>query len=112
MYGEALLVSTLTLFFLSCSCDLGGKGMANDESMQNFTLETLSPELLSDWKPSRLSELASNGLPFSPTFILPESGNNLAASVSCAGSAAPFGFHFWRQHAIGNRPVIDVTRGY
>src|SRR5690349_7781034 len=86
--------------------------MANDESMQNVTSETQSTELLSHLKPSRLPELASNGLPFSPTFILPESGNKLDATASCAGSARPFGFHFWRQHAIGNRPVIDVTRGF
>ena len=86
--------------------------MANDESMQNFTSETQSLELLSNWKPSRLPELASNGLPFSPTFILPESGNKLDAAASNAGNARPFGFHFWRQHTIGNRPVIDVTKGY
>lgn len=24
----------------------------------------------------------------------------------------PFGFHYRRQHAISNRPVIDLTRGY
>jgi len=67
--------------------------MANDESMQNFTSETQSLELLSNWKPSRLPELASNGLPFSPTFVLPGSENKLDATASCAGSAAPFGFH-------------------
>jgi hypothetical protein len=56
--------------------------------------------------------LASNGLPFSPTFILPGSENKLDATARCGGSARPFGFHFWRQHAINNRPVIDVTKGY
>src|SRR2546427_717940 len=99
------------LFFLPCSCDPGGKCMANDESMQNFTSETQSTDLLSHWKPSRLPELASNGLPFSPTFILPVCANKLDSASSCAGSAAPFGFHHWRQHAISNRPVIDVTSG-
>ena len=86
--------------------------MANDESFQNLPPETQAPELLTHWKPSRLPELASNGLPFSPTFILPESGNKLEATVFCTISAVPFGFHYCRQHAIGNRPVIDVTKGY
>jgi hypothetical protein len=86
--------------------------MANDESVQNLPPETQSPELFTHWKPSRLPELASNGLPFSPTFILPGSEIKLAATASCAESAAPFGFHYLRQHTIGNRPVIDVTRGY
>jgi hypothetical protein len=67
--------------------------MANDESVQNLPPETQSPELFTHWKPSRLPELASNGLPFSPTFILPGSENKLAATASCAESAAPFGFH-------------------
>jgi len=86
--------------------------MANDESKQDITSETQSTELLSDWKPSRLPELASNGFPFSPTFILPGNENKLDAATSCAGSAAPFGFHYWRQNAINNRPVIDLSKGF
>jgi len=86
--------------------------MANDESMQKFTSKPQSTELLSNWKPSRLPELASNGLPFSPTFILSGSENKLDSATSCAGSAAPFGFHYWRQHAINNRPVIDLSKGF
>jgi hypothetical protein len=86
--------------------------MANDESFQDLTPETLTPELLTLWQPSRLPELASNGLPFSPTFILPGNANKLAATASCAENARPFGFHFWRKHTINNRPIIDVTRGY
>ena len=86
--------------------------MANDEPLQNSLDETPSPELLTDWKPSRLPELASNGLPFSPTFILPRGGKNLDAAATYPGSARPFGFHYWRRHVIGNRPVIDVTKGY
>ena len=112
MCGEALLVSMSVLIFLACSCDHGGPCMTNNESVQNLSPETQSTELHSNWKPSRLPELASNGLPFSPTFILPESGNKLDAMVSNAENARPFGFHFWRQHAIGNRPVIDLSRGY
>ena len=88
------------------------KRMANDEPLQNPIPEMASPGVMADWKPSRLPELASNGLPFSPTFILPSSGKSLDATATYAGSARPFGFHYWRQHAIGNRPVIDVTRGY
>src|SRR5215467_4326566 len=85
--------------------------MANDEPLQNPIPEMSSPGPMADWKPSRLPELASNGLPFSPTFILPSSGKSLDATATYAGSARPFGFHYWR-HVIGNRPVIDVTRGY
>ncbi len=88
------------------------KRMANDEPIQNSIPETPSSGLLTDWKPSRLPELASNGLPFSPTFILPSSGKILYATANYSGSARPFGFHYWRQHAIGNRPVIDLTKGY
>ena len=77
--------------------------MANDESFQNLPPETQAPELLTQWKPSRLPELASNGLPFSPTFMLPGSENKLDATVSNAGSARPFGFTFGGsiQSAIG-----------
>ncbi len=88
------------------------KCMANDEPLQNPIPETPSPGLLINWKPSRLPELASNGLPFSPTFILPCSEKSLDATANYAGSARPFGFHYWRQHAIDNQPVIDLTRGY
>ena len=86
--------------------------MANDEPFQNPISETPSSDPFTDWKPSRLPELASNGLPFSPTFILPRGGKNLDASATYPGSARPFGFHYWRQHAISNRPVIDVSKGY
>ena len=85
--------------------------MANDELFQNPTPETSSPELLAGWMPSRLPELASNGLPFAPTFILPGRGNKLDSAESCPGGAVPFGFHYWRQNAIGNRPVIDLSKG-
>src|SRR3974390_1050969 len=86
--------------------------MAKDESMRNLAPETQSPDLYPQWKPSRLPELATKGLPFSATFILPGSGNILDARASCAENARPFGFHFWRQHTINNRPVIDLTMGY
>src|SRR5260370_4386320 len=88
------------------------KRMANDESFQKPKPETPLSVPIANWKPSRLPELASNGLPFSPTFILPSSGKSLDATATYAGCARPFGFHYWRQHAIGNRPVIDVTKGH
>ncbi len=64
------------------------------------------------WQPVRLPELATNGLPFSPTFILPKSGSSVGVTVPTAGNALPFGFHYWQRHAISNRPVIDLTKGY
>ena len=39
-------------------------------------------------------------------------GKNLDSAAIYPGSARPFGFHYWRQHAISNRPVIDVSKGY
>jgi len=86
--------------------------MANDEPFQNPISETTTPILRADWKPSRLPELASNGLPFSPTFILPDTGNKLDTTATYAGITWPFGFHYWRKHAISNRPVIDLSKGY
>ena len=86
--------------------------MANDEPFQNPIPETPSSDPFTNWKPYKLPELASSGLPFSPTFILPHGGNTLGATAIHMGSARPFGFHYWRQHAIGNRPVIDLTKGY
>lgn len=64
------------------------------------------------WQPVRLPELASNGFPFSPTFILPKDICDTTSAVSAAESTLPFGFHYWKQHAISNRPVIDLTKGY
>ena len=86
--------------------------MANDEPFQNPLPETPSSDPFTNWKPYKLPELASNGLPFSPSFILPPGGNSLGAPATHTGSARPFGFHYWRQQAIGNRPVIDLTKGY
>jgi hypothetical protein len=88
------------------------KRMANDEPFQNPIPETPSSWPVTDWKPYRLPELASNGLPFSPTFILPRGDNSLDATATHTESARPFGFHYWRRHALSNRPVIDLTRGY
>lgn len=75
-----------------------------------------SPSLFSPpdcgWQPVKLPELASNGFPFSPTFILPQHAESTDSSVPTAESTLPFGFHYWQRTAILNRPVIDLTRGY
>jgi hypothetical protein len=110
MCGEVLLLGFCSSYPVIVT--LEEKHMANDESFQYPTPATPLPGLLTNWKPSRLPELASNGFPFSPTFVLPSSAKNLDATATNPGNAKPFGFHYWRQHAISNRPVIDVTRGY
>ena len=85
--------------------------MANDEQFGRPSIETPSVPV-DGWKPNRLPELASNGLPFSPTFILPTGASCIASQTSPAEISLPFGFHYRRPHAISNRPVIDLTRGY
>ena len=64
------------------------------------------------WQPVRLPELASNGLPFSPTFILPRSPQSANPTVPLVDPVLPFGFHYWRPNAVRNRPVIDLTKGW
>lgn len=64
------------------------------------------------WKPIRLPELASNGFPFSPTFILPKNANTTASPDPMTPPVFPFGFHYWQQGAVRNRPVIDLTKGH
>lgn len=64
------------------------------------------------WQPVRLPELATNGLPFSPTFILPKSASSVGVTVPTTGNALPFGFHYWQRGAVRNRPVIDLTKGH
>ncbi|MBV9691526.1 MAG: hypothetical protein JO202_17645 [Ktedonobacteraceae bacterium] len=86
--------------------------MANDEQFKKCVIGTPMFFPIDGWEPYRLPELASNGLPFSPTFILPKSANSLGATPTSTGSAQPFGFHYRQQHAIRNRPVIDLTKGY
>lgn len=75
-----------------------------------------SPSLFSPpdrgWQPVKLPELASNGLPFSPTFILPQNAKSTGSSVPIAEPTLPFGFHYWQRTAILNRPVIDLTKGH
>lgn len=85
--------------------------MASDEQYEKPTIETPSV-LVEGWKPYKLPELASNGLPFSPTFILPNGGGSIDSHIPLTEISLPFGFHYQRQHAISNRPVIDLTRGY
>jgi hypothetical protein len=64
-----------------------------------------------EWQPARLPELASNGFPFSPTFILPKPQTMTPQSVSLAEPTVPFGFHYRTPTAVLNRPVIDLTKG-
>ena len=64
------------------------------------------------WQPMRLPELASNGFPFSPTFILPKVVQAATPTAPAAEPALPFGFHYWQRNAIRNRPVIDLSKGY
>ncbi|MBV9021343.1 MAG: hypothetical protein JOZ71_11565 [Ktedonobacteraceae bacterium] len=75
-----------------------------------------SPSLFSPpdrgWQLVRLPELASNGFPFSPTFILPKSTKSVNSTVPTAEQILPFGFHYWQRHKILNRPAIDLTKGY
>lgn len=61
------------------------------------------------WQPVRLPELASNGFPFSPTFLLPK--HPTSANLT-APTIFPFGFQYRQQHLLKNRPVIDLTKGY
>jgi hypothetical protein len=63
------------------------------------------------WLPVRLAELASNGFPFSPTFLLPRLQSEATERVAALQPALPFGFHYCRPTAVLNRPVIDLTRG-
>jgi hypothetical protein len=63
------------------------------------------------WQPVRLAELASNGFPFSPTFLLPQPQNKPVPSIAALPAALPFGFHYCRPTSVLNRPVIDLTRG-
>jgi hypothetical protein len=100
------------LFSINVLENLEEKCMANDEQFGRPSIETPSVVPVDGWKPNRLPELASNGLPFSPTFILPTGASCIASPTSPAEISLPFGFHYRRPHAISNRPVLDLTRGY
>ena len=63
------------------------------------------------WLPSKLPELATNGFPFSPTFIVRSTGEHRSSSTS-ASAVYPFGFHFKTDKTSHNQQVIDLTRGY
>jgi hypothetical protein len=64
------------------------------------------------WQPVRLPELASNGFPFSPTFILPKNASTTSLADPSTQPVLPFGFHYWQPGAVRNRPVIDLTKGH
>ncbi len=69
--------------------------MATDVQFEKPSIK-ISSVPVEGWKPYKLPELASNGLPFSPTFILPTGASSLASQTP----------------PISNRPIIDLTRGY
>jgi hypothetical protein len=85
----------------------------------SHTETAIANELLKDpllpvngWQPDRLPELATNGFPLSPSFILRDNGSKVEHQPMQTDAAQPFGFHFrqWRDMAGG--PVIDLTKGY
>jgi hypothetical protein len=63
------------------------------------------------WIPTKLPELATNGFPFAPTFIIREASQKRPTLAPPPG-ALPFGFHFRVQRDSHNQPVVDLTRGY
>src|SRR5581483_11648304 len=78
---------------------------------RGVTASVLSP-VEHGWKPVRLPELATNGFPFSPTFILPKNTSVPSPDALSRPPISPFGFHYWQPGAVRNRPVIDLTKGH
>jgi len=63
------------------------------------------------WKPARLPELATNGFPFAPPFIV-RAPTSVPPQETCTVTALPFGFHFRIHKTSPTHPVIDLTRGF
>ena len=63
------------------------------------------------WLPSKLPELATNGFPFTPTFIV-RSTVQPPSSLPSVSATLPFGFLFRVHKESQNQPVIDFTHGY
>jgi hypothetical protein len=63
------------------------------------------------WKPARLPELATNGFPFAPPFIVRAP---VCSAPPDAGkpSPLPFGFRFRVSKTSATHPVIDLTHGF
>ncbi len=85
--------------------------MSHPEQFEKSANETSSVPV-AGWQAYRLPELATNGFPFSPTFILPKSECKHDAQATSTEISRPFGFHFLRKPATANRPVLDLTKGY
>lgn len=65
--------------------------MASNEQFEELSIE-ISSVPVEGWKPYRLPELASNGLPFSPTFILPNGGGSIDSQIPPHGDFAAIWF--------------------
>jgi len=63
------------------------------------------------WKPARLPELATNGFPFAPPFIVRAPVCSAPPDAS-KSSPLPFGFHFRVRKTSATHPVIDLTHGF
>jgi hypothetical protein len=63
------------------------------------------------WEPARLPELATNGFPFAPPFIV-RAPAGTPPPDACASTVLPFGFHFRIHKTSPTHPVIDLTRGF
>lgn len=63
------------------------------------------------WKPARLPELATNGFPFAPPFIM-RAPAGTPPQESNTPTTLPFGFHFRLRKISSTHPVIDLTHGF
>ncbi|MBV9690661.1 MAG: hypothetical protein JO202_13245 [Ktedonobacteraceae bacterium] len=70
------------------------------------------PLPIDGWQPYKLPELATNGFPFAPTFIVRKNAPELEMESVQTRTLLPFGFHFRRRPRVTDRPVIDLTKGY
>lgn len=79
-------------------------------SRNSFTSSIFSP-VSHGWKPAKLPELATNGFPFAPPFLLRAPARPLQLEIETP-SSLPFGFHFRVRKTSRTHPVIDLTRGF
>jgi hypothetical protein len=70
------------------------------------------PLPMEGWQPCKLPELATNGFPFAPAFIVGKKTSEPERESMQTGTLLPFGFHFRRQPNTTDRPVFDLTKGY
>jgi hypothetical protein len=82
---------------------------------ETATANELSKDLplpVHGWRSEKLPELATNGFPLSPSFIVRDSGCTVEHQPVQTDAAQPFGFHFRQWRDTTGRPVIDLTKGY